>query len=120
MRRYNATVYHDFVEGTTERFTASRHDELLGSADAFVLQWRATKVSGTNPKLTLVLYGSDNGKDWITRETLVNQATLTAAQLNTDVASSTTKPMAFGRIGVALTGTSPAADVELIVCGRDA
>ncbi|MBI5513299.1 MAG: hypothetical protein HY909_05990 [Deltaproteobacteria bacterium] len=122
MRRYNKVVYHDIVEGTTERFTGAEHNELLGSAEVFVLQWRATSVGGTGPKLTLTLYGSDNGKDWIPRETLLNQAVLTAGQLNTGAVDSTTstRTMAGGRIGVALVGTNPVAEVELIVCGRDA
>ncbi|MBI5513951.1 MAG: hypothetical protein HY909_09295 [Deltaproteobacteria bacterium] len=120
MRRYNQTVYRDGVDGTTEQFTSATHNELLGSADVFILQWRGTRVGGTAPKVTVVLYGSDNGTDWINRETLVNLATLTAGQLNTGVAESTTKTMAFARLGISLTGTLPTADIEVIVCGRDA
>ncbi|MBI5513298.1 MAG: hypothetical protein HY909_05985 [Deltaproteobacteria bacterium] len=113
-------MFHDIWEGANERYSSAEFNDLLGSADLLVIQWRATKVGGTVPALTITLWGSNNGVDWISRETLVNAVGLTIGVLNTAAASSTTRLMAYNRIGVSMSGPGgPTADIEVIVCGRD-
>jgi hypothetical protein len=120
MRTYNTTVFHDIWEGANERYSSAEFNDQLGSSDELVIQWRATKVGGTSPTLTITLYGSNNGVDWISREVLVNATALTAGQLNTAAATSSTRIMAFSRIAVSMAGSGgPTADIEVIVCGRD-
>ncbi|MBI5513952.1 MAG: hypothetical protein HY909_09300 [Deltaproteobacteria bacterium] len=120
MRKYNFPAFHDLWEGPNERYSTAEFNDRLGTADQLVFQWRATKVGGTVPTLTITLYGSNNGADWILRETLVNGTALNLGVLNTGAAQSSTRLMAFNRIGVSMAGPGgPSGDIEVLVCGRD-
>ena len=120
MQMFNQEVMSELIEGTTERFSSAKYNTLLGAAEKLVLQVRANQVSGTSPTVTVKLYLSADGVDWDSNGyTIVDGATLTAGSLyNSITGISAVVFGAFARFGVTLGGTSPSANVELIVCGR--
>ncbi len=120
MRRFNREVYNETHDiGATSRYTSAEFNDVLGSSDKLVVQYRAVKIAGTSPTLTIKLEGSNNGVDWVLIETLVNAASLTAAQVNSALATSTATLPAFVRFAITMGGTTPSAEVQIIACGRD-
>ncbi len=120
MRRFFREVFkgaHD--TGATPRYTSSEVNELLGSAEKLVVQYRAIKIDGTTPTLSLELQGSDNGVDWTNLEYLFSAEALTAGVVNTRIATSTADIPAFARLALTMAGTYPSAEIQLFVCGRD-
>ncbi len=122
MRRFNREVYketHDL--GATVRYTSAEFNDLLGSQDRLVVQYSAIKIGGTDPTLTIEAEGSNNGVDWVNLETLINAAELTAATVNTGIQATSGSVVypAFVRLTISMGGTTPSAEIQVTVCGRD-
>ena len=119
MRMFNSHLFSETMEGTTARYSSAEHNGLLGMAEKLVVQYRATKVSGTSPTLTVATEVSNDGIDWLPKTTIVSAQALTAGQVNSGILDTGSAiHAAFVRLKVTLGGTTPAANVDLIVCGR--
>jgi len=121
MRLFYRPVFNEFVDGTSSRFSSNDLNELLGSAEKLVVQIRAYKISGTSPTLTINVYRSNNGQD-ATSSVLLNAAALTTGNVYFNMLVSdalyTATPGDQVTFEVKLGGTTPSAQVELVVCGR--
>jgi hypothetical protein len=118
MRKFNREVYFETTESSS-RYTSAEFNELLGSADQLIIQFRAQRVTGTTPKITVKLEGSNNGTDWVELQTPINDVSLNVGGVSTGFGSTSVNLPAFVRLNTVLGGTAPVGDITLIVCGRD-
>jgi len=129
MRIFNELVFNGYVTGTTDMFSEARFQDLLGLADQLSLGGYTAQVTGTNPKLTVEIQQSFDKVRWQARSTTpeISAVTLQTGPTETpvhghdgDPASPPAFPrLAFVRLRIALTGTSPTAQVRIWATGRD-
>jgi hypothetical protein len=66
MRLFTVQAFDDIISGTGEVWhSPASLSDLLGSADALLLQAVTTDVAGASPTLTCRIETSANGKDWL-------------------------------------------------------
>lgn len=120
----NAKVFAASVEGTTSVYTPAEFNDILGQPDSLSIQVIATQitVAGGTPTVEVQVETGTNDRDFanLSASPEIPATTLTAGLRNV-VSTSTPIANAFGfvRLRVQLGGTSPKADLEIWVAGRD-
>ncbi len=115
----NITVFDETLNGNGAFVSDPVHNELLGQADSFTVQVYAANTGGTNPTLTLTYWGSNDGKSWDARQTVLNNADISSPPYESMTDSTTDLVNAHqGRFQVVLNGTNPYAYVRVVVCLR--
>lgn len=117
-RIFHQVVFKDQVDGTIPMITGQEFYETLGRADELSVQTRATGSTGTSPTLTVELWGSNDGQNWVTLATLVNAANISSTPYESIADTTGTTLAAYLRFQMTLGGTSPTANVTIAVCGR--
>jgi len=118
MRRFVTEIFNEFVDQTQVRYSSAHLYNTLGEAEKLVVQFRASKVSGTSPTLTAWLEHSNDGKDWQSAVTLLSNWSLSSITNVTIANSGTTTFGALIRLVVGLGGTTPSANISVWACGR--
>jgi len=112
------SVFKDQMDGTIGVETSHDLFESLGRADEISVQAKAANATGTSPTLTVALWGSNDGANWVTVSTLVNAADISSSPYESLTDTTGTTLPAFLKFVISLGGTNPTAFVSLSVCGR--
>ena len=121
MSAFSGQVFDDTISGTSGTwYTASKFNEGLGSGDMLAVVASITDVGGSSPALTVKVEHSADGRDWIEADTSI----LTGAIPSTGGVYHGTTPywptlLAFIRLKLTLTGTSPKCRVKLSAVSRN-
>lgn len=126
MRQFNALVFDEFISGQTMVFTSAALDDRLGKPNQLSLFAVADNVSGTAPTLSVQIYTSADGRNFVTKSQQgpeINTISLSTGATNVatgyDQFSGSLGSFGYVRLGITLGGTNPAAHVKIYVTGRD-
>lgn len=124
MRSSVATVFSDFIVGTTAVYTSEEWNDPLGIPNKIALQAVADQVSGTGTiTLTATLEHSCDQRNWVAKSgtAIINGETLSTSATTTLFGSDagTTPNLGYVRVKLTLGGTTPQAHVKIHICGRD-
>jgi hypothetical protein len=126
MRVFNQCVFDGYVSGTANVYSDSKFNALLGVTDQLSLSGYTAQATGTTPTITVQVEQSFDNIRWQSRNTTaeISASALSTGTTETNVqgfdGNPTARPtLAFGRLRIALGGTSPTAQVRLWVTGRD-
>lgn len=113
-------IFEENVQGTAAITGPINAAPLLGINDDLVVQFHVANVSGTSPTITATYYHSNDGQNFVAHTTLLSAVSLSSPPYDNMVAVlGTTTPLGrYGRITVQLGGTTPAAYVRVVACGR--
>jgi hypothetical protein len=115
----NIKVFDEGVDGTITIVSDPQHNDAIGRADSFTVQVYASNAGGTDPTLTLKYWGSNDGKNFITRQTLLNGVSISATPYESMTDSTPDLVCsAQGRFELTLGGSNPNAYVRVVVCTR--
>ncbi len=121
---YTLTVFNGAITGAATgdvAYSPAEMNESLARADKFFVTARVTQGAGTSPTLTVALEHSCDNVNWNSKAMPISAQPITIASvgfyqgfdLGTAVVGG-----GFLRVRVALGGTSPSANVQVVVCGR--
>lgn len=120
MRRFVQEVFRNTLIGTTEQYSPPSTFDALGSVEKLALHVRAKRASSATPTLTVTLYHSNDGQDWIVRGSAFTGMTLSTSLEKTYMQTDTNTSGAFVRVGVVMSGaqSTDTVDVAIVACGR--
>jgi hypothetical protein len=126
MKVFNQLVFEGYISGTTNVFSDSQHNALLGTVDQLSVSGYTAQVTGTSPTLTVQVEQSFDNIRWQNRNGTaeIAAAALATGATETNVQGQDGNPTArptlcFVRLRIALGGTTPTAQVRLWATGRD-
>ena len=124
MRSSVATVFSDFIVGTTAVYTSEEWNDPLGIPNKIALQAVADQVSpATGVTLKATLEHSCDQRNWIAKDgtPIIDTENIVGASTTTLFGSDdgTTPNLGYVRIKLELAGSSPTAHVKIHICGRD-
>ncbi len=112
-------VIDQVIDGTTPIETDPAHYEMLGRADSYTVQVYVSNSAGTNPTITVTYQASNDGRSWISKQTVLSSQDITSTPYESMTDSTTDmKNGAQGKLLVQLGGTTPSAYVRVSVCLR--
>jgi len=117
-RIFHQVVFKEQVDGSVPMLSGQSLYETLGRADELSVQVRATGSTGGSPTLKVELWGSNDGQNWVSLITLVNNVNIASTPYEHIANTSGTTLAAYLRFQVSLGGTDPTANVSVAVCGR--
>ena len=117
MRAFNVTVFDGWVTSTVQVYSDATLNELLGRADEVVVQVFADDSDGTDPKLDVELWYSNDNVNWDSKAQVVNDLAVSAVPVTTLVTVGAGLG-GFVRFGLAMAAASTKARVKLIIVGR--
>lgn len=122
MRAFTRLVFDDYVAGTNAVFTSDANSELLGQCGKLAIQVVCSNVSGSGLTLTVRMQTSVDGRVWSYKSATpeINGRGLTAGSTSTEVGADGGQTPSLGRVrlSVALSGTTPGAQIRVWVTGR--
>lgn len=124
MRQLTLEIFDEIVSGTGQDwYTSASHNDLLGSADALILQAVATGVSGTSPTLTCELEHSGDGRKWnpIGPDAEIDGESIeppTGSDRAVLIGRQAESALGFIRVRVRLGGTNPECRLRITATGR--
>ncbi len=115
----NIKVIDEVLNGNATFESDPQHNEMLGRADSFTVQVFVTNTGGTSPTITVTYQGSNDGKSWITKQTVLSSVNIATAPYES-MTDSTVNLVngAQGKFQISLGGTNPYAYVRVVVCLR--
>lgn len=129
MKVFNQLVFEGYISGTTNVFSDSQYNALLGTVDQLSVSGYTAQVTGTSPTLTVQVEQSFDNIRWQNRNVSPAPPEVNATALNTGASETnfqgqdgnpTARPtLCFVRLRIALGGTTPTAQVRLWATGRD-
>lgn len=119
MKSFHALVFEDVVAGTTAVHSETQLNELLAMAEGYEVVAIASQVTGASARLTIELEASSDNRNWVTDAAVISSAALsTTDQTMVGGKSSMDIRSGFARLRISLSGTDPAARLEVYVTGR--
>ena len=121
MRNFVVKAFENYVVGTSNVYTPTSVAELLGSADRLCCTAVVYRILGTTPRLTIQFEHSFDGTRWLNQNTTpeLNAFEALGGIGNIALFSSTRIPtLNYVRLRIALTGTTPSANLAVWICGR--
>lgn len=111
----------DNSAGTSIFYSPPEFNAALAGAEKSLFEARPTQVSGTSPELVLFVEVSNDGVNWIEKNTPIQADISNSPQavFGQDLGVADAGGC-YSRVGIFLTGTAPVAFVEVWVTGRDA
>jgi len=115
----NLIVIDQVIDGGQMIESDPAHYEMLGRADSYTVQVYASNSGGTSPTITVTYQASNDGRRWITKQTLLSAVSISTTPYES-MTDSTTNMVngAQGKITVQLGGTDPTAYVRIVICLR--
>jgi len=115
----NITVIDQVVEGAAMIESDPAHYDMIGRADSFTVQVYVSNSGGTSPTITVTYQASNDGRSWITKQTLLSAVNIATTPYES-MTDSTTDIVngAQGKLTVQLGGTNPTAYVRIVICLR--
>lgn len=120
MKLFCEKVYDRKINGSTTDYTSPDFDELLATPDKYLCFVRTAQGGGTSPTMTIVLQRSNDRLIWDTKATFFSGTSVSTTAIGTHFASDTGSAVggAYGRLSIALAGTTPSAHLQIFLCGR--
>jgi hypothetical protein len=118
----NEIIFDDAIEGTAAVYTTPALNATLGSFDKWVVTVVTSNGSGSaSPSITIQAETSFNERDWrtINATAEINAQTYSLVAREFFVSSENYNKLGFTRFRLQLAGTTPKAQVQLWICGRD-
>jgi len=123
MRSFVVKAFDAYVSGTTNVYSPNDLAEQLGGADSLCGSVLVVFPSGTGPTLTIQMEHSFDGTRWtnldsqpeLPTKTLVSGEDSAYTFKNND----TIPMLSHVRLRIVLGGTSPSANVQVWLCGRN-
>ncbi len=69
MKLFNRQVFKDTAY-STEQFTDSSFNDMLGSAEVLAIHAHSSRISATTAKVSIRIYQSNDNKNWVLHSTL--------------------------------------------------
>jgi hypothetical protein len=118
-RLASGEIFNEVVSTTASMFTAAEYNEILGRSDQIAFQFHVTGATGSSPALSVVLWGSNDGKNWVSQLVLVNNQSLTVGGVYDSIVDTGSVVLASRlKLEVKLGGVTPSAYVQITWCGR--
>ena len=126
MRNFHRLAFDAYVSGTAPAYSDPNLHTLFGNVDQLAIGGYTSQVSGTSPKIEVQVEHSIDNTRWQNRNTTaeIPNTTTLSTTAETVVAGNdgdpTARPtLAFARLRITLSGTTPAGQIRLWVTGRD-
>ena len=126
MRIFNQLVFDSYVNGSASVYSNPTYDDLLGHTDQLTITGYTAQVSGTTPKIEVQVVHSFDNFRWTNRNTAAEIPNTTALSTTAETivqghdGDPNSRPsLAFARLRITLSGTTPAGQIRLWVTGRD-
>ncbi len=119
MRLKNLILIDQVINGNTTVESDPKLNDALGEGDTYTVQTYVANSGGTSPTITVKMQGSNDGKSWADRQTILNaQDISTSPYENITESTADMVVTAQGKLQVNLGGTNPYAYVRIVACTR--
>jgi len=107
------------ISGNASVESDPKYNDALGEGDTYTIQTYVANSAGTSPTITLKVQGSNDGRSWVDRQTVLNAVSISSTPYE-DITDSTTDIVVTsqGKVQVNLGGTNPSAYVRVVACTR--